>query len=65
VKGAESYEVLFSAESGGPYEFVDKTDGTETTLSGLKSEKAYYFVVRAMSGDQESKNSEELTLAPG
>jgi hypothetical protein len=57
---ADLYRVFSSLEPGGPYQLLAETADTTVTLKELKSGTAYYFVVRAVVGDQESDDSNEV-----
>jgi phage tail-like protein len=66
VKGALGYLVLFTTEPGSTdYIELDKSEGTELTVAGLKSGLEHVFVVRALDGTNVSKNSNEAAATAG
>jgi hypothetical protein len=65
VAEAEGYIVLFASEPGGPYEEVGRTRRTSFIISGLDSEVAYYFVVRALVFGEETADSPEAAARAG
>jgi fibronectin type 3 domain-containing protein len=59
--GANSYALLRSTTSGGPYTQVATTLATSHVDTGLSADTVYYYVVRAVSGAGTSPNSTEGT----
>ena len=66
VEGALGYLVLFTTEPGSTdYIELDKAEGAELTVAGLKSGVEHFFVVRALDGTNVSKNSNEASASAG
>lgn len=61
VKGAESYVILSSREPGGRHELLAETRETTHTISRLDP-GTIYLVLRAVRGEEQSKNSEEIAV---
>jgi T4-like virus tail tube protein gp19 len=59
VEKAEGYIVLMALEPGGKYAEVARSEKPTVLLSKLEGGPPYYFVVRAVRGDEQSENSEE------
>ncbi len=62
VKGADHYVVLTSSKAGGPYEPVAESRAPEHTLERLESGTVIHVVVRAASGEAQSKDSEAIAI---
>jgi cellulose 1,4-beta-cellobiosidase len=63
--GADSYVVMRSATTGGPYPTVQTgVTGTTWTDTGLTDGSTYYYVVAALSAGGESGNSNEAATTP-
>ncbi|WP_407870728.1 fibronectin type III domain-containing protein [Paenibacillus sp. P36] len=62
VGGANSYKVMMSTTSGGPYTTVqDGITGSSYTVTGLTNNTSYYFVVAANLNYYEVSNSKTIT----
>jgi hypothetical protein len=61
VEGAEAYVILMAPEPGGKYVEVGKSE-KPSAIVGLegRGDPPYYFVVRAVRGELQSENSEEV-----
>ncbi len=57
VEGAEGYVVLMTLEPEGKYVEVARSEKPSATVSKLEGGPPYYFVVRALRGEQQSKDS--------
>jgi pectate lyase/pectin methylesterase-like acyl-CoA thioesterase len=66
VKEAASYKVSRSTVNGGPYTVISGAGvtGTSFTDTGAENGAAYYYVVSAVTGLQESRISNQLKATP-
>ena len=62
--GASGYIVKRSPVSGGPFTTVAMVSQNSYTDSGLTNGMAYYYVVSALTGGQESANSAAVSVTP-
>jgi fibronectin type 3 domain-containing protein len=62
--GATSYNVKRGTASGGPYTTVVSPAGTTYADTSLTNGTAYYYVVTAVDGTEESGNSNQATATP-
>ncbi|MFS1513644.1 hypothetical protein VQL36_14560 [Chengkuizengella sp. SCS-71B] len=63
--GAESYTVMRSEASGGPYVTIKSEIPTTSYIdTSVTNENTYYYVVSAVNGGGESDNSEEVSVVP-
>jgi TatA/E family protein of Tat protein translocase len=64
VAGANSYTVLRSGTSGGPYARINTTSSTNYSDEGLASGSTFYYAVASSNGATESGNSVEVNATP-
>jgi fibronectin type 3 domain-containing protein len=64
VTGATAYRVYRAATSGGSYALINSPVNSSYMDTGLTNGTAYYYVVRAYDGAQESQNSSEAAATP-
>jgi hypothetical protein len=62
--GASGYQVKRSQSKGGPYTVVTTVSGSTFTDTDVVNGKKYFYVVSAMIGSVESKNSVEVQATP-
>jgi fibronectin type 3 domain-containing protein len=62
--GAASYNVKRAAKSGGPYALAGNTSQYHFTDTGLSNGTAYYYVVTAVLGAEETAPSNEVPATP-
>jgi TatA/E family protein of Tat protein translocase len=64
VAGANSYTVMRSGNSGGPYARISTTSSTTYSDEGLTSGTTFYYAVSSTNGAVESGNSVEVNATP-
>lgn len=65
AEGATGYNVMFSTQSGGPYETIaSAVYGTTYTHEPLINDTTYYYVVSAINAAGESAPSNEVSATP-
>ena len=62
--GSSYYLVKRSIASGGPYDLLTSTSGSNFTDTGLTNGRNYYYVVSAVNSGGESPNSSQASAAP-